>query len=165
MMDAVPLYQFNTTPDRPVAQRNIAVVYEAPSAAELDVSRPWLPERAIGRRSRHAARPTEVNAMAEGPGRTCQSGVGCLRLAKWSQAFGRQEFRVRRFSLADLPYEARASLPHRRVVRARMLPLRMHFHASIADLGPGEAQVLRLRHRVNDEVIGGCTVVLLGIGS
>jgi len=41
----------------------------------------------------------------------------------------------------------------------------MHFHASIADLHPGEAQVLRLRHRVNDEVIGGCTVVLLGLGS
>ena len=38
IMDAVPLYHLNTTPDRHVAQRNIAVVYEAPSAAELDVS-------------------------------------------------------------------------------------------------------------------------------
>ena len=73
---------------------------------------------------------------------------------------------VRRLSLADLPYEARASLPHPGESYERgCCPLRMHFHASIADLGPGEAQVLRLRHRVNDEVIGGCTVVLLGIGS
>ena len=91
--------------------------------------------------------------------------VGSLRLAKWSQAFGRQEFRVCRLSLADLPYEARSLVHPRESYERGCCPLRMHFHASIADLGPGEAQVLRLRHRVNDEVIGGCTVVLLGIGS
>jgi hypothetical protein len=41
-------------------------------------------------------------------------------------------------------------------------PLQVHFHASIGHLRAKEAQVLRLRQRINGEVIGGYSVVLIG---
>ena len=36
------------------------------------------------------------------------------------------------------------------------------FHASIRDLRPGQARVLRLRQRVDGELLGGYSVVLIG---
>ena len=58
----------------------------------------------------------------------------------------------------------RSCVPAERFERA-CCPLRIHFHASIGDMKRGEAQVLRLRQRVQGEIVGGYSVVLLAAGS
>jgi hypothetical protein len=40
--------------------------------------------------------------------------------------------------------------------------LHIPFHAFIADLGADEAQVVRVRQRIDGELVGGYTVVLVG---
>ena len=41
-------------------------------------------------------------------------------------------------------------------------PLELTLHASVADLEPSEAQVLRVRQRIDGELVGGYSVVLIG---
>jgi hypothetical protein len=163
MMDSVPLDQFTTTLDRHVAQRNIAVVQSSsPAAIDLpvDLGSPEVPADA------------EVDVRLDPPAAmewlkvyTGRSEPG-LRPPAEPVVAGFLPPSVpgaRRLSLDDLPYEARASMLRAREAYERgCCPLRVHFHASIRDLRPDEAQVLRLRQRVNGEVVGGYTVVLLG---
>jgi hypothetical protein len=163
MMDSVPVGQFLTTADRHVAQRNIAVVEssspasvdlpidlghpDVPSNAELDVrldpptSMEWL-KVYTGR-----ADPGLVVPAAPVVGGFLPPGVPGSR----------------RMSLQDVPPDARRSLLRPKEAFERgCCPLRVHFHASIGDLRHGEAQVLRLRQRIDGDVIGGYSVVLVG---
>src|SRR5437762_12060673 len=62
----------------------------------------------------------------------------------------------------DVPFDCRAALlrPRERFQRG-CDPLRTAFHASAADLERGQAQILRIRQRVSNTVIGGYSVVLI----
>jgi hypothetical protein len=163
MMDSVPLDQFDTTLDRHVAQRNIAVVQSSsPAAIDLpvDLGAPEVPADA------------EVDLRLDPPGAmewlkvyTGRADPG-LRPPAEPVVAGFLPPSVpgaRRLSLEDVPYDSRAAMLRGKERYERgCCPLRVHFHASIRDLRPGEAQVLRLRQRVDGEVVGGYTVVLLG---
>lgn len=63
----------------------------------------------------------------------------------------------------DLPFSARNTLLRsREKINRGCDKLAIPFHASIQDMKHGEAQVLRVRQRINGELIGGYTVVLIG---
>jgi hypothetical protein len=65
--------------------------------------------------------------------------------------------------IGDLAFECRKPLlrPRERVPRG-CDPLSIPFHASVASLEGKEAQVLRIRQRLQGEVVGGYSVVLIG---
>jgi hypothetical protein len=166
MMDAIPPDQFSATADRHVGQRNIAVV-QAASPAELDLpidlGYPDVPSAA------------EVDVQLDPPGSmewlkvySGRPDPGLVSPARPVTA-GFLPPTVpasRRLKLQNLPQEAKGSLlrPRERFERI-CCPLRVHFHASIGDLDQGEAQVLRLRQRVQGEIVGGYSVVLLAARS
>jgi hypothetical protein len=71
----------------------------------------------------------------------------------------------RRLVLSTVPPDARAEfLRSRERFERECCPLRVQFHASVGDLGPRDAAVLRLRQRVDGNLIGGYSVVLLPAG-
>jgi hypothetical protein len=41
-------------------------------------------------------------------------------------------------------------------------PLELTLHASVRDLAPNEAQVVRVRQRIDGALVGGYSVVLIG---
>jgi hypothetical protein len=164
-MDAVSPDQFSSVSDRHVAQRNIAVAQAAspaqldlaldlghpdqPSPAELDVrvdapaTMPWL----------------KVLLGAADPGLTPANGPISYGYLPPSVPAGR------RLDLTGLPGDAKAQLLHHRERFDReCCPLRVQFHAGIEELGRREAAVLRLRQRVDGQVVGGYTVVLVPTG-
>ncbi len=166
MMDAIPPDQFSATADRHVAQRNIAVVQAASPAGldlPLDLGYPNTPSDAEVDLQIDA--PASMEWLKAYTGRP-NPGLVSPGLPVIAGFLPPSVPAARRLVLQDLPQEARASLlrPRERFERA-CCPLRVQFHASVSDLKHGEAQVLRLRQRVQGEILGGYSVVLLAAGS
>jgi hypothetical protein len=162
MMDAIAPDQFSSAADRHVAQRNIAVV-QAASPASLDLALDLgYPDQPSG---------ADLDVQVDGP-----AGMEWLRVLTGKANPGlvatTQPINYgflpptapasRRLALSTLSAEARAELlkPRERFERG-CCPLRVQFHAGIDDLTGREAAVLRLRQRVDGQVVGGYTVVLL----
>jgi hypothetical protein len=161
ILDPVGVNQFSPATDRHVGQRNISVVPAAspaeitldlqlgwldrPGEADLEVvadppgTMPWL-QLYTGRRNpglRPPAGPVSAGFLPPAP-----AGAAAPDLGK-------------------LPANSRSVLLQRRERFHRGCdPLHVPFHAVAAQLEPNEAQVLRVRQRVDGMLIGGYTIVL-----
>jgi hypothetical protein len=162
MMDALSPDQFSAANSRHVAQRNIAVVPAASPAAidlALHLGYPDAPGDA------------EVDISVDGPG-----SMDWLQLYAGTRTpgFSAPVSPViagflpptadgsRLVNITQLPIAVRAALlKSREKFHQGCCPLQINFHASIEDMKPHEAQVLRIRQRLAGEVIGGYSVVLL----
>lgn len=161
--DAVPKKQFSASADRHVAQRNIAVVRSAsPAAIDLALDLGYLPQPAQAQIDVTVDAPASMEWLKlytgkADPALTSPRGAVVSGLLPAGLAGGR----VQRIS--DLPFEERHILlnSNERISRG-CDPLTIGFHASTMDLQSKEAQVLRVRQRVNGEVVGGYSVVLIG---
>jgi hypothetical protein len=163
MMDAVPPDQFNAAADRHVAQRNIAVVTSS-SPAHIDMALD------LGWQLQAGNAEIEVEAV-EGNAMDWLKLYAGSRSVQFSAPVQHPVFGLlpampresRRLDVSHLHIDQRASLLRRREsVQRGCEPLSMQFHASISDMHRGEAQVLRVRQRLNNIVVGGYTVVLIG---
>lgn len=166
MMDSIPPGQFSATADRHIGQRNIAVVQSSSPAAvdlPLDLGYPDAPSDADV--DLRIDPPTSMEWLKVYTGRVDPGLVNPAQpvIAGFLPPSVPES---RRLVLQELPQDARAPLlrPKERFERG-CCPLRVHFHASIGEIKPGEAQVLRLRQHVQGEIIGGYSVVLLAAGT
>jgi len=161
--DAVGKTQFSASADRHVAQRNIAVVRSAsPAAIDLALDLGYLSQPAEAQIDVTVDAPTSMEWLKlytgkADPGLKSPRGGVVSGLLPAGLAGGRVQ------RIGDLPFEDRHILlnSNERISRG-CDPLTVGFHASTMDLGSKEAQVLRVRQRVNGEVIGGYSVVLIG---
>jgi hypothetical protein len=163
IMDAVSPNEFSAASDRHVGQRNIAVVQAAsPASIDMAFNLGYWPEAA----------DAEVEVVLEDP-----ASMEWLKLytGKASPDLHAPQQPVvagllpamllgsRVPKIGDLPFECRKPLlrPTERVPRG-CDPLSIPFHASIANLKGKEAQILRVRQRVQGEIVGGYSIVLIG---
>ena len=163
MMDAVSPDQFNAAADRHVGQRNIAVVNSS-SPANIDL------HLDLGFHTQ--AGEVEVEALLDNANdmewlklHTHQRDLNfapATEKSVWGM-FPASPVGGRRLSVSALELSARAHLlrPRETIVRG-CEPLSVLFHAGIANMLPGQAQLLRIRQRMHGVVLGGYTVVLLG---
>ncbi len=163
ILDSVGRDQFAASTDRHVGQRNIAVV-QAASPAAIDLT------LGLG----YAAAPADAEVAVE---MNTPASMDWLKLLTGKQDPGLQPptgpvisgflppeaIGSRLPSITDLPPDCREPIlrPRERFHRG-CDPLQIPFHASVQDLKANQAQVLRIRQRVDGDVIGGYSVVLLG---
>ncbi len=162
LLDAVAPEQFSAASDRHVAQRNIAVVTSS-SPAQLDL--------ALDLGFMAETGEAEVEVMAPDA-----NGMEWLKLHRGSRdahfnvpthplVYGllpAQARNGRLLPISDLPLIQRAQLLRPRETLHRGCdPLTMQFHAGIADMRPGEAQLFRIRQKRGGTVVGGYSVVLM----
>ena len=163
MMDAVPPDQFSAAADRHVAQRNIAVVTSSsPAHVDMALDLGWQPQATTAE--------IEVEAV-DGNTMDWLKLYAGSRNVKFRPPTKHAVYGLlpampkdsRRLDISHLHIDQRASLLRRREsVQRGCEPLSMQFHASISDMNHGEAQVLRVRQRMSNIVVGGYTVVLVG---
>ncbi len=163
MLDPVAPAQFSAVADRHVAQRNIAVINSSsPANIDLALDLGYLDQTG----------QSEIEVVADDT-----NGMDWLKLHAGSRTatfttpahkpvYGLLPAHASGGRLLDI---ARTPLEHRQpLLRARETvqrgcdPLTVQFHAGIADMQPGEAQLFRIRQRVNGALVGGYSVVLLG---
>ena len=163
ILDAVDYNQFSPAADRHVGQRNIAVVISS-SPASIDLS--------LNLGYAGAPSDAEVDVRVENPGTmewlrlyTGRRDPGLVPPAAATVAgFAPPTIAgTRTLDVARLPFDGRELLlrPSERFHRG-CEPLRVLFHASARDLKEKQAQVLRVRQRIDGNVIGGYSVVLIG---
>lgn len=166
ILDAVAPTQFSAAADRHVAQRNIAVVTSgSPAALDIALDLGYLEQTGTA----------EIEVVADDA-----NGMDWLKLYSGSRSahfqppshptvaglLPVQARGARVLDLAHLPSAQRGHLLRSRETVARGCdPLAVPFHAGIADMRPGEAQVLRVRQKVGGATVGGYTVVLIGKGT
>jgi hypothetical protein len=162
-MDAVPADVFSAATNRHVAQRNIAVA-QAASPASIDL--------ALNLGYQAEAGDAEIEITIEDP-----ASMDWLKLYTGDPSPGLHAPQApvvagllpatlpgsRVVKISDLTFECRKPLlwPVERVARG-CDPLAIPVHASVANLKPYEAQVVRVRQRVQGEVVGGYSIVLIG---
>jgi hypothetical protein len=163
LFDPVAPQSFSPAADRHVGQRNIAVVQAAsPAELSLDLDLGWFP------------RPGQavVDVITEPPGSmewlqlyvgTRAPGLRAPAAATTAGLLAPHPDGTDAIDIAALPVECRGPLlrPHTRFARG-CDPLRVPLYALAADLRPGEAQVLRVRQRLDGTLIGGYTVAIVG---
>jgi len=162
MMDAVPPDQFSASADRHIGQRNIAVVQAAsPAAIDIGLDLGYAPN--VGQ--------ADVDITVDDP-----STMTWLSALTWNRDPGlRAPAHVsagllpvtvagaRVPDLGKLPDAARVELLRLRERFPRGCdPLRIGLHVSSPNVGANEAQVVRVRQRLDGDLIGGYTVVLIG---
>lgn len=163
LMDGVSPDEFSAANNRHVGQRNIAVVQAAsPASIDISLNLGYLP----------AAVDAEVEVVLEDP-----ATMEWLKLytGKPNPDLHAPQQPVvagllpavllgsRAPKIGDLAFECRNPLlrPTERIARG-CDPLSIPFHASVANLKAKEAQVLRVRQRVQGEIVGGYSIVLIG---
>jgi hypothetical protein len=163
MLDSVSPDQFSAAADRHVGQRNIAVVPSAsPAAIDLSLSLGYLAHPGPAEIEVALGAPNAMDWLKLYTGRADPG----LQVPANPVAYGLLPATVggaRLQRLADIPFEVRQKLlqPAEKVLRG-CEPQAIPFHASIADIKRGEAQVLRVRQKIDGDVVGGYTVVLIG---
>lgn len=163
MLDAVAPEQFSAAADRHVAQRNIAVVTSSsPAHLDLTLDLGFMPQTGTA----------EIEVI-QGDA----NGMDWLKLYTNSRAthftapalqavwgvLPAQPRVSRQLPIAQLDLDQRTHLLRpRETIQRGCDPLGVRFHAGIADMKLGEAQVLRITQRMNGVPVGGYTVVLVG---
>lgn len=163
LMDAVAPDEFSAPADRHVGQRNIAVVLSG-SPAHIDMALD------LGFQARAGTADVEVEQVDA-------NSMDWLKLYAGSRTASFQAPTQpviagllpatlrgsRTLDVSSLPADQRGVLLRQHeTVQLDCAPLSMQLHASIANMKPGEAHVLRVRQRVANRLVGGYTVVLLG---
>jgi hypothetical protein len=162
LLDPVAPDQFSAHVSRLVAQRNIAVVQAASPAAidlTLDLGQAAVPAEA--ELLVEVVPPVSMEWLKLYTGRADpRLAAGSARVVAGflpPTAWGARAPRVR-----DVSFEHRPSLLHASEQFHRGCDrLQAAFHASVEGLQRGEANVVRVRQRVDGKVIGGYTVVLM----
>jgi hypothetical protein len=161
--DAVAKEQFSAAADRHVAQRNIAVVRSAsPAAIDLALNLGYLPQPAEAQIDVTVDAPASMEWLKLYTGKV-DPGLRSPHEAVVSGLLPAALVGGRVQRISDLPFKNRHVLlqSNERISRG-CEPINIGFHASSMDLHNKEAQVLRVRQRVNGEVIGGYSIVLIG---
>ena len=163
ILDPLALNSFSAQSDRHVGQRNIAVV-QASSPADIDLN--------LSLGYSQATADAEVDVVVDSP-----DSMEWLKLltGKANPGFQSPSNKVRYGLLPPTVAGSRILMLHdahskcydkilRPIERFHKGcdPLQIPFHASIDDIGPNQAQVLRIRQRINGSVVGGYSVVLKG---
>jgi hypothetical protein len=162
MLDAVSPDQFSSAADRHVAQRNIAVA-EAGSPAAIDLQLDLGYSKFAGK--------TEIDVQGDSP-----DSMEWLTLFVGKRHTGLHPASTRPLTgllppsapgsravpLHKLRHDARGLVLSRKERFDRGCdPMRIAFHASIEHLDPGQAEVVRIRQKINGALIGGYSVVLM----
>jgi hypothetical protein len=162
ILDAVGPNQYSAAQDRHVAQRNISVV-QAASPAEIDLTldlgyadAPGDAEVEVELDAPSAMEWLQLYAGNRTPGFTAPA-AGVVAGLMPPTAIS-----ARAVQLQQLPYNCRVPLlkPREKFHRG-CDPLRITFHASVQDLRPHQAQVLRIKQKQGSNIIGGYSVVLI----
>ena len=163
IFDAVSPDQFSATADRHVGQRNIAVVLAAsPASIDLPLSLGYIPNPAEAVVDVELAVPQTMEWLRlftgkADPGLTAPAAGVVTGLMPPSIAGARLT------DVAGLPANVRGTLLNQAEKFERGCdPLQIAVHASIQNVGPHEAQVIRVRQRIYGEVVGGYSLVLMG---
>lgn len=161
ILDPLSPNQFSAAADRHVGQRNIAVVQAAsPAAIDLQLSLGYFPEPAAAEVGMEVLPPDAMEwiqmlTQRRVPGIVSANGIlgGFLPPSPAG---------TRVPAVQDLPAACRDPIlrPSERFHRG-CDPLAVVFHASAPNIQPNQAQVLRLRQRIAEGVIGGYTVLLI----
>lgn len=163
MFDPITPQSFSPATDRHVGQRNIAVVQAAsPAEVSLDMDLGWYPRPVQAEVEVTAEPPGSMEWLqlyAESRNPRLRTPAGAVTAGLLSpHPHGSDPVNV-----ATVPAECRGPLLQTRARFPRGCePLRLPLHAYIDDIMPGEAQVLRVRQRLDGALVGGYTVVLLG---
>jgi hypothetical protein len=165
LLDGLSPDQFSPAADRHVGQRNIAVV-QASSPASLDLvldlgwrDRPGDAEVDLEVVPPNSMEWLRVLTRRRDPGLAppaAEVAVGLLPPAPAGSA--------RRVLGLEPGAGATELLAQRERFHRGCDALELTLHASIANLEPNEAQVVRVRQRVDGEIAGGYSVVLVGAG-
>jgi hypothetical protein len=161
LLDPVAPDQFSPAADRHVAQRNISVVEpSSPASLDLALNLGWANSPGDAVVDVQLDPPLSMEWLKLWSG-SRNPGFRAPTAEVTAGFLSPEPVGARVLSLAGVPQEARASLlrPKERFRRG-CDPLRIPFHASVPELKVGEAQVLRVRQRVDGDVVGGYTVVL-----
>lgn len=164
ILDPVAQSQFSPVADRHIAQRNIAVV-QAASPASIDLILDLGYIKSTGN--------TEIDVVVEPP--TAMEWLKLLvgRPDPGFQAPAEQVIAglmtpiphgINVPSLQEIPCDCRNHLLKQRERFYRGCdPLNIPFHAAAQDLKPHEAQIVRIRQRIDDDVVGGYSVLLVNL--
>lgn len=162
LLDSLSPTQFSAASDRHVAQRNIAVVQAAsPAAIDLGLylGTPAAPADAEVDLSLEVPANMEWLQLFAGKKNTgfvpATGGVSAGFLAPMAA-----ESKVPALSKVPSKF-LRTLLKQREKLSQGCCPLKVSFHAVADDLDPHQAQVIRLRQRVNGETVGGYSVILI----
>jgi hypothetical protein len=162
LLDAVSPDQFQASSDRHVGQRNIAVVpASSPAAVDLALDLGWQPRPGEAEVEVELAAPDSMEFLRvlthkRDPGLVAPAAdvvAGLLPPAPAGSAHR---------ALGAHPGAAAALLKPRERFHRGCDPLELTLHASVAHLDSNEAQVVRVRQKVDGEVVGGYSVVLIG---
>jgi hypothetical protein len=162
IMDTVSPNEFSAANNRHVGQRNIAVVQAASPASidlGLDLGYPDAPAEAevdVSVDPPSSMEWLQLYSGARNPGLVPPTGPVLAGFSPPTAGGSRLP------NLNQIPIECRAQLlkPHENFHRG-CCPLQIAFHACAPDLRPHEAQVLRVRQRVDGTVVGGYSIVLV----
>jgi hypothetical protein len=166
LLDALSPDQFQAAADRHVGQRNIAVVPAAsPAALDLALDLGWFPRPGDAEVDVELVPPNAMDWLRvlthrRNPGLVAPAervSAGLLPPAPLGSA--------RRTLGLEPGCDAGALLTPSERFRRGCDPLELTFHASVRNLRGNEAQVLRVRQRIDGDVIGGYSVVLVGDGA
>jgi hypothetical protein len=163
MMDPVGVNQFSPATDRHVGQRNIAVVQAAsPAKIALDLQLGWYERPGEAQLDVVADPPTAMEWLQLYTG-SRNLGLRPPANAVTAGLLAPAPAGVTPPDLGQVPPESRSRLLQQ---QARFLrgcdPLHAPFYAAITDIQRDEAQVLRVRQRIDGVLVGGYTVVLTG---
>jgi hypothetical protein len=162
-MDAVSPDQFSAASDRHVGQRNIAVVQAAsPASIDSALNLGYLAEPVEAEVEVALDDPASMEWLKLYTGHATpdlhppqQPVVAGLLPAVLRGS--------RALNVGELAFDCRRPLLRQTERIARGCePLSIPFHASVMNLKQKEAQVFRIRQRVDGEVVGGYSVVLIG---
>ena len=163
MLDALDPDEFSAAANRHVAQRNIAVVLSG-SPAHIDLALDLGFQVQAGS-AEVEVEPVDANSMEwlklHAGSRTAHFNAPAQPLVAGLMPATLRGSRP--LDVSSLPIDQRGHLlrSHETVKRG-CEPLTMQLHASIGHMDKGEAQVIRVRQRIDNRVVGGYTVVLLG---
>jgi hypothetical protein len=162
LLDAVSPDQFQASADRHVGQRNIAVVpSSSPAALDLALDLGWQPNPGEAEVDVELAPPESMEFLRVYSHRRDPALVTPATEVVAGVLPPAPAGAVHRTLGLD-PGDAAALLKRRERFHRGCDPLELTLHASVAHLEPNEAQVVRVRQRIDGEVIGGYSVVLIG---